>query len=127
MTPIGLGQVLALVAILALITKPLGAYMANVFEGKRTFVSRLVLPVERLIYRITRIHPENDQLWTTYAGSCLAFSLVNFLAFYAILRWQRYLPFNPQGFGSPVAMSGSTPMTPDLAFNTAVSFMTNTS
>jgi K+-transporting ATPase ATPase A chain len=127
MTPIGLGQILALVALLALITKPLGAYMANVFEGKRTFVSRLVLPAERWIYRITRIHPENDQLWTTYAGSCLSFSLVNFLVFYAILRWQRYLPLNPQGFGTPLAMSGSTPMTPDLAFNTAVSFMTNTS
>jgi K+-transporting ATPase ATPase A chain len=63
----------------------------------------------------------------TYAASCLAFSLVNFLVCYAILRWQRYLPFNPQGFASPSAMPGATPMTPDLAFNTAVSFVTNTS
>jgi K+-transporting ATPase ATPase A chain len=80
-----------------------------------------------LIYRITRIHPENDQLWTSYAGSCLSFSLVNFLLFYALLRLQGYLPFNPQRFGTGAAMPGSTPMTPDLAFNTAVSFMTNTS
>jgi K+-transporting ATPase ATPase A chain len=127
MTTIGLGQMLALLALLALITKPLGAYMADVFEGKRTFAARVLLPLERLIYRLTRVHPENDQLWTTYAGSCLAFSMVNFLLFYVILRVQRYLPFNPQRLGTPLAMPGATPMTPDLAFNTAVSFMTNTS
>jgi K+-transporting ATPase ATPase A chain len=127
MTTIGFGQLLAFLALLVLITKPLGAYMADVFEGKRTFAARLLLPLERLIYRLTRVHPENDQLWTTYAGSCLAFSLVNFLLFYVILRMQRYLPFNPQRFGTPLAMPGATPMTPDLGFNTAVSFMTNTS
>ncbi len=127
MTTTGIAQMLAFLVLLVLITKPLGAYMADVFEGKRTFAARLLLPVERLIYRLTRVHPENDQLWTTYAGACLSFSLVNFLLFYAILRWQGYLPFNPQRFGTPLAMPGSTPMTPDLAFNTAVSFMTNTS
>jgi K+-transporting ATPase ATPase A chain len=62
MTSIGLGQMVALLALLVLVAKPLGAYMAAVFEGKRTFASRLVLPLERLIYRVTRIHPENDQL-----------------------------------------------------------------
>jgi K+-transporting ATPase ATPase A chain len=127
MTAIAASQLLAFLALLVLITKPLGAYMAAVFEGKRTFSTRLLLPLERLIYRIAGIHAENDQLWTTYAGSCLSFGLANFLLFYAILRWQGYLPLNPQGFGTPFAMPGSTPMTPDLAFNTAVSFMTNTS
>jgi K+-transporting ATPase ATPase A chain len=127
MTATGLGQMLAFLALLVLITKPLGAYMADVFEGKRTFAARLLLPVERLIYRLTGVRPENHQNWTAYAGSCLSFSLVNFLIFYAILRWQRYLPLDPQGFGTPHAMPGSTAMTPDLAFNTAISFMTNTS
>jgi K+-transporting ATPase ATPase A chain len=124
---IDFSQIFAFLVLLALITKPLGAYMADVFEGKRTFAARLLLPMERLIYRLTRVLPENDQLWTTYAGCCLSFSLVNFLVFYALLRWQGHLPFNPQSFGTPLAMPGSTPMTPDLAFNTAVSFMTNTS
>jgi potassium-transporting ATPase potassium-binding subunit len=127
MTMIVFGQMAAFLALLVLITKPLGAYMADVFEGKRTFAARLLLPLERLIYRLTRVHPENDQLWTTYAACCLAFSLVNFLLFYAMLRLQRFLPLNPQRFGTPLAMPGAVPMTPDLAFNTAVSFMTNTS
>jgi K+-transporting ATPase A subunit len=94
---------------------------------KRTFASKVILPWKRLIYRITRIHPENDQLWKIYAGSCLAFSLVNFLMFNAILRRQRYLPMNPERFRTALAMPGSTTMTTDLAFNTAVGFMTNTS
>jgi K+-transporting ATPase ATPase A chain len=127
MTMIGFGQMVAFLALLVLITKPLGSYMADVYEGKRTFAARLLLPLERLIYRLTRVDPENDQLWTTYAASCLAFSLVNFLLFYAMLRLQRFLPLNPQRFGTPLAMPGAVPMTPDLAFNTAVSFMTNTS
>jgi K+-transporting ATPase ATPase A chain len=114
MTWIGLSQLSFFLALLLLITKPLGAYMADVFEGKCTFLR----PVERFIYRLSGVHPENDQLWTSYAASCLAFSLINFLLFYALLRFQRFLPLNPQRFG---------PMTPDLAFNTAVSFMTNTS
>ena len=71
--------------------------------------------------------PERQQEWTAYAASCLAFSLVSALFFYAHLRLQGLLPLNPQGFGTPSAPPGATPMTPDLAFNIATSFMTNTS
>jgi K+-transporting ATPase ATPase A chain len=120
-------QLFAYLALLWLITKPLGAYMADVFEGKRTFLSKALLPVERLIYRVSGAHPENQQLWTSYAGACLAFGAINFLLFYLILRWQGHLGLNPQAFGTAHAPSAATPMTPDLAFNTAVSFLTNTS
>jgi K+-transporting ATPase ATPase A chain len=118
---------LAFLALLVVITKPLGSYMAAVFEGKRTFLSQPLGPVESLIYRTCGVNPRVEQSWTTYAGSCLAFGLVNFLLFYALLRLQGVLPFNPQRFGSALAPRGSIPLTPDLAFNTAVSFMTNTS
>ena len=96
---------------LCLITRPLGAYMASVFQGRRTFFSPVVEPVERLIYRLCRISPADEQNWITYTAACLAFGLVNFLFFYALLRLQ----ISPRR------------LTPDLAFNTAVSFMTNTS
>jgi K+-transporting ATPase ATPase A chain len=118
MTWIGLCQFLAFLALLVSITKPLGAYMADVFDGRRTFLSPLLGPLERLIYRLSGVQPDNDQLWTSYAGACLSFGVVNFLLFYALLRLQGHLPLNPQKFGMPA---------PDLAFNTAVSFMTNTS
>lgn len=127
MTWIGLVQFLAFAGLLLAITRPLGSYMARVFEGRRTFLSRLLSPSERFIYRLCGINPAMDQRWTAYAGSCLAFGLVNFLLFYALLRLQGVLPFNPQRFGAALAPRGSIPVTPDLAFNTAVSFMTNTS
>jgi K+-transporting ATPase ATPase A chain len=118
MTWIGLCQLLAFLALLVAITKPLGAYIADVFEGRRTFLSPLLGPLERLIYRLAGVEPENDQLWTSYAGACLSFGAVNFLLFYALLRWQGHFPLNPQKFGM---------LTPDLAFNTSISFLTNTS
>jgi K+-transporting ATPase ATPase A chain len=123
----GLAELLAFLVLLCLVTKPLGAYMADVFEGKPTFGSRVLGPLERLIYRACGVSPDVEQRWTAYSGACIAFSLVGFLLFYLLLRWQAYLPFNPQRFGTALAPEGSTPMTPDLAFNTAVSFMTNTS
>src|SRR3984957_9536029 len=101
--------------------------MADVFEGRRTLLSRIFDPVERLIYRVCGIDAGRRQEWTAYAASCLAFSLAGVLIFYTHLRLQGLLPLNPQGFGTPSAPPGSTPMTPDLAFNIAVSFMTNTS
>jgi K+-transporting ATPase A subunit len=124
---LGLWQLLAFVVLLTLITKPLGSYMADVFEGRRTPLSRVLVPFEGLIYRSCGIDPERQQQWTAYAGSCLAFSLVGALLFYAHLRLQGILPLNPRGFGTPSAPPGATPMTPDLAFNIAISFMTNTS
>jgi len=118
---------LAFAVFLTLLTRPLGSYMADVFEGRRTFLSRVLVPAERLIYRLCGIDAGRQQEWTAYAASCLAFSLVSALFFYAHLRLQGVLPLNPQGFGTPSAPPGATPMTPDLAFNITTSFMTNTS
>jgi potassium-transporting ATPase potassium-binding subunit len=128
MTWSSLSQTFVLLAVLAAISKPLGAFMAAVFEGGRTFLSRPVRPIEHLVYRVCRIDPELQQNWTAYAASLLSFGLLNFLFFYALLRWQQFLPLNPRGFGTLHPLPGnSVPMTPDLAFNTAVSFLTNTS
>jgi potassium-transporting ATPase potassium-binding subunit len=127
MTWIGLCQFLGLLVLLVATAKPLGAHMARVFEGKPTFLSKALLPLENLIYRLCAVNPEVEQTWTSYAGACLAFGVVNFIVFYALLRIQGALPWNPQRFGAPGAPSGAVPMTPDLAFNVAVSFMTATS
>ena len=123
----GLWQLLAFALCLTLLTRPLGAYMADVFEGRRTPLSRLLIPVERLTYRLCGVDAGRQQEWTAYTASCLAFSLVGALLFYAHLRLQGFLPLNPQGFGTPSAPPGATPMTPDLAFNITTSFITNTS
>jgi K+-transporting ATPase ATPase A chain len=109
---------LVFLGLLLATTKPLGRYMARVFEGKRTLLSKPSLPCERLVYRLCGVNPAKEQTWRTYAACCLAFGLANFLLFYVLLRLERFLPGHP---------AGGTPMTPDLAFNTAVSFMSNTS
>jgi K+-transporting ATPase ATPase A chain len=103
-------------AVLAM-TRPLGVYMTNVFSGDKTFMSRVFGPVERLIYRLCRIDAGREQHWTTYTAAMLMFSVVSLLVLYLLQRLQYYLPFNPQQF---------TGVAPDLAFNTAVSFTTNT-
>ena len=118
MTWTSLYQLLAFVGLLLAIAKPLGWYMARVFEGEATFLSKLLLPLERLLYRLAAVNPAKQQTWRTYAGCCLAFGLANFVFFYVLLRCERYLPGHP---------AGGTALTPDLAFNTAVSFMSNTS
>ena len=126
MTPNGLLQIgVFFLAILAL-TKPLGAFMARVFEGGRTWLHPVLQPLERLIYKLCGIKEEQEQRWTGYAASLLMFSLASLLLTYLIQRIQGLLPFNPQGFGTAHAAQGATSMTPDLAFNTAVSFTTNT-
>ncbi len=127
MTWPALGQLAIFVAMLVAITRPLGAYMAAVYSGKRTFLSPALSPLERAIYRACGINPAIEQTWTSYAAATLLFGLVNFALFYVLLRLQGFLPWNPQGFGTARAPAGSLPVTPDLAFNTAVSFMTNTS
>jgi K+-transporting ATPase ATPase A chain len=96
--------------------KPLGLYMARLFEGERTFLSPVLGPVERGIYRLCGIKGE-EQHWTTYTIAMLAFSIAGFLSLYLMQRLQAVLPFNPQG------LAGTTP---DLSFNTAISFVTNT-
>ena len=91
--------------------------MARVFSGERTFLSPVLGPVERGFYAAAGVDPKAEQGWLAYTLSMLAFSMAGFAALYAILRLQFYLPLNPQGFAG---------MAPDLAFNTAVSFVTNT-
>jgi len=126
MTTIGLLNIVIYFLILLAITKPLGVYMAKVFEGERTFLSPILRPCERLTYRLCGIKEDKEQRWTEYAASLIAFSLVSFLFVYAIQRLQGFLPFNPMHFSTSRAPSGATPVTPDLAFNTANSFLTNT-
>ncbi|KRA98282.1 ATPase [Devosia sp. Root685] len=105
-----------LVAVL-LLAKPLGLYLARVFTGERTFLFPVVDPVERGFLALAGVRAGKEQNWLGYAGSMLMFSLLGFLALYAILRLQNVLPLNPQGFPA---------LPPDLAFNTAASFVTNT-
>jgi potassium-transporting ATPase potassium-binding subunit len=103
--------------VLLAITKPLGVYMTKVFSGERIFLGRIFGPLERLIYRICRIDEHEEQHWTTYTAAMLMFSLVGLLVLYGFQRLQYYLPLNPQNFSG---------VAPDLAFNTASSFTTNT-
>jgi potassium-transporting ATPase potassium-binding subunit len=126
LTPNGLLQIAVFFLAVLALTKPMGAFMARVFEGERTWLHPLLRPLERLIYRLCGIKEGQEQRWTGYAGSLLMFSLMSLLLTYLIQRIQGFLPFNPQGFGTAHATQGATAMTPDLAFNTAVSFTTNT-
>jgi K+-transporting ATPase ATPase A chain len=111
-------DLLFVLALLAL-TKPLGSYMAKVLQGEPTFLSGFLAPCERWIYHLSGVNPKSQQAWTVYARACLYFSFVNFAVFYLLLRLQERLPLRP----NPL----TTPMTPHLALNIAVSFMTNTS
>jgi K+-transporting ATPase ATPase A chain len=115
----GFLQIIAFFGLVLLLTKPMGAYMARVFAGERTLLSPVLRPVERLFYRLFRVSEEEDMRWTTYGLALLAFSLVGGLVTYALLRLQGYLPLNPQHFSGVQA-------TPDLSFNAAMSFVTNT-
>src|SRR5450631_2068939 len=119
MTPNGILQIVVYFLIILALTKPMGVFMARLFEGKRTFAHPVLRPLEVLTYKIAGIKEDTEQRWTTYTASLLAFSVVSFLFVYLLHRLQGILPFNPQGF------NGSN-VSPDLAFNTAVSFLTNT-
>lgn len=110
---------LAYFGALLLLTKPLGSYMARVFEGERTFLHGVLGWLERGTYRALGVDPKEDMKWTTYSVSLLLFSLATLLFTYATLRLQGVLPLNPQGLGAEQ-------MPAHLAFNTAVSFTTNT-
>src|SRR5208282_887092 len=103
--------------IIIAISVPLGLYMAKVFAGERTFLDPVLVPAERLIYRLCGVQPATEQTWVEYAVSLLLFSLVGMVVLYALQRLQGLLPLNPQGFGA---------VSTDLAFNTAASFTTNT-
>jgi potassium-transporting ATPase potassium-binding subunit len=117
MTITGWLQAALVFALVCAFVKPLGAYMARVFEGERVFLSPVLAPVERGLYRLCRIDADREMGWKPYAFSVVAFSLVSFAYLYVLLRVQAFLPLNPQGFGN---------LAPDLAWNTAISFMTNT-
>jgi K+-transporting ATPase ATPase A chain len=117
MTSNGLFQIGLYLAVLLLLVKPLGAYMARVFQGERTFLHPALRPLENLIYRICGIEEAAEQSWKRYAGGVLVFSAVSLLLTYLWMRVQQWLPLNPQGLGNVAA---------DLGWNTAASFTTNT-
>ncbi len=126
MTANGILQITVFFLLIVALTKPLGSYMAAVFEGRRTFLHPVLHPLERLCYWTCGVKESVEQRWTQYVASLLTFSIFSFLILYLLQRFQGVLPLNPMGFGTAHAPSGATAMTPDLAFNTAVSFTTNT-
>ena len=117
MTPAAWGQLALFSGLVLLTTRPLGAYMARVFEGEKRPLPRVLGPVERLLFRLSGVDPTVEQTWVRYAGSVLAFSLFSMVVTYAILRLQHLLPLNPRKLAA---------VDPALAFNTSASFTTNT-
>jgi K+-transporting ATPase ATPase A chain len=110
-------QIAIYCVLVILITKPFGGYMTRVFDGERTPLSPVLHPIERGIYALCGVREDDEQHWVSYAIAMLAFSFAGFVIMYAIQRLQNVLPFNPAGQDS---------VSPDLAFNTSVSFLTNT-
>src|SRR5580765_274510 len=111
-------QLVIFVGALAAITKPMGLYLMRVLDANgKTWLDPVLRPLERLTYRLMGVKPDKEHDWKQYTFAMLLFSLVGCLFTYAILRLQHLLPLNPQGFGA---------LSPDLAFNTATSFTTNT-
>jgi len=117
MTPFIWLQIGLYLIVLLLLVKPLGSFMARVYEGERTFLSPVLGPVERFIYRLIGVKPQEEMDWKTYAFAMLLFSLVGLITLYGLQRLQAILPLNPQNLGA---------VAPDLSFNTSVSFNTNT-
>jgi potassium-transporting ATPase potassium-binding subunit len=117
MTLNGWFQILLFFLAVMAVTKPMGIFMAHVFSGEKTFLDPVLRPVERLIYKVTRIDESDEMRWTEYSIAMLLFSAVSMLVLYLLERAQQVLPFNPQKFSA---------VAPDLAFNTAASFTTNT-
>jgi potassium-transporting ATPase potassium-binding subunit len=117
MTTNGILQLGLYLIVLVALVKPLGVYMARVYQAEPCGLDRILGPVERLIYRMFGIHPDDEMTWKTYAGASIFFNLSFFFLLYMLLRFQGMLPLNPQKFPG---------VAPDLAFNTAVSFITNT-
>jgi K+-transporting ATPase ATPase A chain len=117
MTLNGWIQILVFCGIVIALIKPLGGYMTRVFAGERTLLSPVLGPVERGLYRVAGTGERDEQHWTTYAAAMLLFNLVGFLALYVLLRFQDVLPYNPMGMPA---------VGPELAFNTAASFVSNT-
>jgi K+-transporting ATPase ATPase A chain len=110
-------QIALFCVVIVLITKPFGGYMTRVFTGERTLLSPVLGPIERLFYRLSGVDEKSEQSWLVYAVAMLLFNLVGFLSLYALMRLQAHLPFNP---------AGQAAVEESLAFNTALSFDTNT-
>jgi len=119
MTTTGILQIAVFFVIILALTKPVGLFMSRLFQGQRTFLHPLLRPVEVAVYKICGVREQEEQRWTHYTASVLAFSLCSFLFTYGLMRLQGLLPLNPQGFGAGQ-------VSPDQGFNTAMSFMTNT-
>jgi len=117
MTGNGWLQILLFLAVVLVVTRPLGRFLTRVFSREGTWLDPVLRPLERLIYRTTGVDDSREMRWTEYATAMLLFSVVSMLVLYLIQRVQHWLPWNPQGFGA---------VAPDLAFNTAASFTTNT-
>ncbi|WP_020186570.1 potassium-transporting ATPase subunit KdpA [Methylopila sp. 73B] len=117
MTINGWMQIAVFCAIVLALVRPLGGFLFRLYAGERTFLYPALAPVERGFYRLAGVRPDAEQRWASYALAMLAFHVAGFLAVYGVLRLQGVLPLNPQGFAG---------VTPDLALNTAISFVTNT-
>jgi K+-transporting ATPase ATPase A chain len=118
MTANGWFQIVLFLLLIFLVAKPMGIFMARVFNREKTFMDPVLRPIERLLYRVTAVDENHEMRWTEYAVSVLLFSMASMVLLYLIQRLQGFLPFNPQKFGA---------VTPaHLAFNTAASFTTNT-
>jgi K+-transporting ATPase ATPase A chain len=110
-------QLIFYMVVLFALVKPLGTFMARVYQGQHTFLDPVLRPVEKLIYRLCGVKPDEEMNWKIYAIAMLLFNVLGLLAVYALQRLQGFLPLNPQGFGA---------VSPDSSWNTAVSFATNT-
>src|ERR1039457_6263320 len=126
MTLLGIAQIVIFFALVVAITKPIGTFMYRLFQGERTFLHPVLHPLERLIYWLGGVREDEEQSWIRYSASMISLSVFSFLFVYLLQRFQGHLPLNPMHFTTPQAPSNATAMTPDLAFNTAVSFVTNT-
>lgn len=119
-------QIVVFFLLVLVLTKPMGLYLAQLCDGRRTVLHPLLRRWERVAYRLVGVDEQVEQGWLQYAAALLAFSLAGFLIAYAIQRLQGFLPLNPVHMGTSRAPAGATALTPDLAFNTAASFVTNT-
>lgn len=127
MTALGWFQILFFFGLVLAVTKPFGRFMHRVFEGEKTWLTPILRPVEQLVYKLGGVREDQEMPWTVYCVAMLLFSVVGMVISYAIMRWQAFLPFNPEHLGDVKRQpSWATNMTPDLAFGTAASFTTNT-
>src|SRR5579872_5420546 len=117
MTLNGWMQILFFFAVVLLVTKPVGIFMARVFSRESTWLDLVLRPIEKVIYKLTAVNEEHEMRWTEYSIAILLFSGVSMMVLYLLERTQQWLPLNPQKFAA---------VPPDLAFNTAASFTTNT-